>query len=232
MTNTLLLPELRELLATQQTDVLKEVLKSLHPARIADLSEGLQQEEVWQLLEALPLHLQTQVFPFYSPAMQQQLVAGIGHEHVSRLLMIMSHDDRVDLLRHLQPGVVEQLLPLIDQTERDDIRHLLSFPEGSVGSIMTTDFATLPADIDVAQALNRVRQQARTVETIYYVYVVDEARHLHGVVTLRDLVLAEPTASIREIMESEVISTRAQPGPGESGLRSGQVRLSCYSGGR
>ena len=209
MTNTLLLPELRELLATQQTDVLKEVLKSLHPARIADLSEGLQQEEVWQLLEALPLHLQTQVFPFYSPAMQQQLVAGIGHEHVSRLLMIMSHDDRVDLLRHLQPGVVEQLLPLIDQTERDDIRHLLSFPEGSVGSIMTTDFATLPADIDVAQALNRVRQQARTVETIYYVYVVDEARHLHGVVTLRDLVLAEPTASIREIMESEVISTRA-----------------------
>ncbi len=209
MINPLLLPELRELLAQQDYQTLTEVLQDMHPASAAELSEGLSVEEIWQLLEALPINLQAEIIPFYSPEVQQELVEGIGHEHVSRLLEAMSHDDRVDLLQHLNPIVVEQLLPLIDRKEREDIRHLLTFPEGSVGAVMTTDFATLPTDVSVAQALTLIRKQAPGVETIYLIYVVDRDKKLLGVLSLRDLVMADPETIVREVMESEVISVRA-----------------------
>ena len=72
----------------------------------------------------------------------------------------MASDDRVDLLSRLETEQVERLLPLIAQAERNDIRKLLSFPEDSAGAIMTTEYASLPEDITVAEALNRLRQQA------------------------------------------------------------------------
>jgi magnesium transporter len=120
----------------------------------------------------------------------------------------MPADDRVDLLERMDQEEVEKLLPLVAQAERADIRKLLSYPEESAGSIMTTEYASLPADITVQEAINRLRLQAPSRETIYYVYITDSDRHLIGFLSLRHLIAAKPTAKLSDVMERDVISVR------------------------
>jgi magnesium transporter len=177
MINSLLLPELRELLAAGDQTALAELLTELHPASIADFSEGLDTGEIWRLLDCAPVDRQAEIFAFYSPHLQDELASGIGRQRMGRLLEAMPHDDRVDLLKRLDDSVVESLLPLVAHADRQDIRKLLSYPEGSAGSVMTTDYASLPEDIPVGEAISQLRQQAPASETIYYVYVLDGERH-------------------------------------------------------
>jgi magnesium transporter len=207
--NPLLLPELRELLAEEKYATLTETLSQMHSASVAEITAGLQVPEIWTLLACLPAETQGHIFSFYPGELQHALIEQGDQERVRQIVEVMSHDDRVDLLQQLEPEDVEQLLPLLNRTEREDIRRLLSFPEESVGSVMTTDYAHLPGDVSVEHALTLIRQQAPGAETIYYLYVVDENRRLQGIVSLRDLVLAEPGTLIRNLMESEVISVRA-----------------------
>jgi magnesium transporter len=209
MANPLLIPEIRTMLVEGDDAGLKDVMSELHPASTAEFAEGLQVEETWKLLEHADEHRQAEVFSFFSPEKQVALVGGVGQERMSKLLEAMSHDDRVDLLQLLDGELVETLLPLVAKADREDIRRLLSYPEDSAGAVMTTDYAMLPPDITVQEAINRVRQQAPQKETIYYIYVVDDQRHLVGFVSLRDLILAKPAAMIRDIMQEEVVTVRA-----------------------
>lgn len=209
MYNPLLLPELREMLAAGDADGLSAVINELHPATVADFSEGLSVEETWQLLSYAPVEKQAEVFAFFPLDKQAEMVSGVGRDRMSKLLEAMSPDDRVDLLRQLDSEVVDSLMPLVAKAERQDIRTLLSFPEGSAGSVMTTEYASLPADISAGDAIGLLRQQAPSRETIYYIYVLDEVRHLLGFVSLRDLILAKPSVRVADIMQRDVISVRA-----------------------
>jgi magnesium transporter len=206
MFNTLLLPEIREMLSVGDEQGLADVVNELHSATVADFSEGLTVEETWRLLDHASVDRQAEVFSFFPLDKQVEMVSGVGQERMSKLLEVMSPDDRVDLLKRLDPEVVESLMPLVAKAERQDIRTLLSFPEGSAGSVMTTEYASLPADVAVGDAITRLRQQAPSRETIYSIYVLDELRHLIGFVSLRDLILAKPTAKVADIMQHEVIS--------------------------
>ena len=208
MYNPLLLPELREMLSTEDHQGLSEVMTELHPATIADFSEGLSDEETWKVLDHAPVDRQAEVFAFFQLDKQVEMVSGVGRERMSKLLEAMSPDDRVDLLKRLGAEVTESLMPLVTKAERQDILALLSFPEGSAGSVMTTEYASVPADVPVSDAIALLRQQAPSRETIYYVYVLDEAHHLLGFVSLRDLILAKPTARVADIMQRDVIFAR------------------------
>ncbi len=208
MPNVLLLPELREMLAVGDEPALQAVVNELHPATVADFSEGLEVDETWRLLAHAPIDRQAEVLTFYPPPKQVEMVDGAGREAMARLLEEMPHDDRVDLLRRLDDEVVESLLPLVTKADRADIRRLLSYPEDSVGAVMTTDYASLSADVTVGEAISQLRRQAPEKETIYYVYVVDEERRLIGFVSLRDLILAKPSARVADVMHRDVICAR------------------------
>jgi len=136
------------------------------------------------------------------------MVCGVGRERMSKLLEVMPPDDRVDLLKQLDPEVVESLVPLVAKAERQDIRMLLSYPEGSAGSVMTTEYATVPSETTAEQAVAMIRQQAPSRETIYYIYVLDKGRHLIGFLSLRDLILARSSETVSEIMQRDVVSVR------------------------
>lgn len=207
--NPLLLPEIRLMIAEGDQQGLAAVVNELHPASVAEFAEGLSVEETWHLLSQGNVRRQAEIFPFFSEEKEVELVQGVGRERMSKLLEAMSHDDRVDLLKQCDEATVDSLLPLIAKADREDIRRLLSYPEDSAGSVMTTDYAMLPPNVTVQEAINRLRQQALQKETIYYVYVVDEGRHLIGFVSLRDLILAKPTALIRDIMIGDVVTVRA-----------------------
>ncbi len=209
MHKPLLLPNVREMLDEKDTRGLKEFCEALHPAVVAEVLEGLSPEQVWKVLSHCDYERQAEIFGFFSLPTQEELVRAVDRQHLSEVIEAMAPDDRVDLLERLDPELVEELMPLIARAERADIRKLLSFPEDSAGSIMTTEYAWLPENITVAEALERLRQQAPDSETIYYVYILDEDRHLRGLVTLRELILARPQRQLSEIMHRDVISVRA-----------------------
>jgi magnesium transporter len=137
---------------------------------------------------------------------QLKMVAGTGREPMAHLIEEMSHDDRANLMRRLDPAVQEGLLRLIDEADRRDIAKLIQYPRNTAGAIMTTDYAWLPGNIIVEEALERLRLQAPDRETIYYVYVVDDQRRLQGVVSLRELIMAPRRRILSEMMETHVVS--------------------------
>ena len=208
MYTPLILPDLRMMIEEKDDLGLAEFCDVLHPAVTAEILDGLESEDLWTVLSNCPLQRRVEIFEFLSLSRQVQLVDGLERKKLSELIEAMSADDRVDLLSRLDSERVESLLPLIAQAERSDIRKLLSFSEDSAGSIMTTEYASLPAEITVSEALDRLRKQAPDRETIYYVYILDSGRRLQGFISLRELILAKPTTSLSEIMRRDVISVR------------------------
>ena len=208
MINTLLGPDLRLMIEEGDDDGLRAFCEELHPAALAEVLADLDDEVVWRVLSHCPLPRQVEIFAFLSLHRQVELVDAIGKERLSKLVAEMSSDDRVDLLSRLDPVRVESLLPLMAQADRADVRRLLSYPEDSAGSIMTTEYASLPEDLTVGEALQALRKQAPDAETIYYIYVLGPDRRLDGFVSLRDLVLARPSRRVGELMRRDVVSAR------------------------
>ena len=206
--NPILLPELREMLAAGDLEGIETVLRELHPATIAEFTEGLDPAETWALLQFAPAERQAEVFTYYSMPKQIELVESGDLDHVSTLLDAMPPDDRADLMQGLDESLVEQLLPKMGKEERHDVRMLMAYPDDSAGSVMTTDFAWLPEDVTVSEAIPLLRQQAADSETIYYVYVIDKEHRLVGIISLRDLILARPDAQVRDIMKRDPVFAR------------------------
>lgn len=204
--NPLLQPDLKLMLAEGDELGLQEFCKVLNPIIVAEVLQGLDPAETWRVLSSTNIELQAEIFEMIEPSQQIELVANIDRKHLSKLIEAMAADDRVDLLEHMDEEQLEALLPLMAQAERDEIRKMLSYPENSAGSIMTTEYASLPENISASEALSRLRQQAPDSETIYYIFVIDESRHLHGVITLRELILARPTALLADVMRRDFIA--------------------------
>ncbi len=206
--HSLLLPDLQLMLAEHDEAGLREFCQALIPAVVAEVIEGLDPVQAWEVMSHSPPQRQAEIFSYLSLPAQEAIVDSIEPERFSRVIEEMSADDRVDLLERMDPEHVERLLRYVAQAERADIRKLLSYPEYSAGSIMTTEYASLPSDITVHEALERLRLQAPTRETIYYIYIIDEVRHLIGFLTLRQLIQAKPSARISDIMQRDVISVK------------------------
>ncbi len=205
---SILTPELREMLETNDGEGLREFCEAMHPASTAEFLEELQVGETWQVLSHTNPHRQANILQYFPEPQKLALVRGASRDRLARIIESMASDDRVDLVKDLEPGLREDLLPLVAQAEREDIRRLLSYPEDSVGAVMTTDYAWFPENLTAGEALTQLRLQAPDRETIYYVYVLNTDRRLIGVVTLRQLILAKPAAKLGEFMERTVLSVQ------------------------
>lgn len=206
--SSLLQPDLRQMIAESDAAGLHEFCDALLPSVAAEVLEDLEPDIAWKVLSHCEPVRQAEIFQYLSLPAQVKLVDYIDRRSLSRIVEEMPADDRVDLLERMDTERVEALLPLVAQAERSDIRKLLSYPEGSAGSIMTTEYASLPANITVEEALKRLRIQAPSRETIYYVYITDESRRLIGFLSLRKLIQARPSLLLQDIMERDVISVR------------------------
>jgi magnesium transporter len=209
MAHPLFTPEARLLLETNDTAAMQTFCETLHPATVAEtLAESFSVEDTWRFLQTTSIANQAAIFAYFPLEWQVKMVEGTGRAHMARLIEQMGHDDRVDLLRRLPGPVAEGLLRLVDEADRRDIAALVKYPEGTAGALMTTDYAWLPANVTVEEALDRLRLQAPDRETINYVYVVDDQRRLLGVVSLRELILAPRRAAVQEVMETRPVTVR------------------------
>ena len=208
MPNMLYLPELREMLAENDTAGMAEFCTALHPARTADYMEGLTAKEAWDVLKHADVPLRVEIFGFFDEVKQIEMIETLDREAIATFIGHLPPDDRVDLLADVRPWIVEELMPLIPTDERRDIQRLSAYPEGTAGAVMTTEFARLSEDLPVGQTLNEIGQQAEQLETIYYLYVVDEEDHLRGLVSARQLLSAmgKPEMPVGQLMERDVVT--------------------------
>ena len=202
----LILPEIREMADARDAEGLREGLAEVHAADIADVISNLEDAQAALTLEVLPEKQRVMTFEHLEEADQIRLVAALGREKMIRIIEEMSADDRADLIRTLPEATVESLLPLLAQAERNDARRLAAYEEGTAGSVMTTEYASLPVEMSVGDALARLRQVAPDKETIYSVFITDADRRLVGYTTLRELVLARPSQNIMEVRRHPLIS--------------------------
>jgi magnesium transporter len=211
MINTLLLPELREMIAGGDASGLEEFCAAMHPARAAEFMEGLSAEETWAVLRTTDPERRTAIFDYLDQDKQVDILETCDFGETSELIAEMPPDDRVDLLKQLEPETVDALLPLLPTEARRDINRLSQYPEGTAGAVMTTDVARLPESLTVWQALEEIAHQARDHETIYYIYIVDAENHLRGLISARQLVthLRTPETPISELMQRDLVTVEA-----------------------
>lgn len=210
MTNTLFLPELREMLAESDAAALAEFCKTLHPARTAEYMEGLSPQETWDVLQHTDEPTRVEIYHYFDFDKQVEMIETLDRAAMAVLIGALAPDERVDILKEVEPAVVDELLPLLPAIERRDIQRLTAYEEGTAGSVMTTSFARLSEKRTARQAIDDLATQAANLETIYYLYVVDEEDHLRGVVSARQLVsaMAKPDVPVAELMERSVVSVQ------------------------
>ena len=211
MINTLLLPELREMLAAEDRAGLEDFCAAMHPARAAEFMQGLTPAETWAVLQAAEAAERVEIFEYLDQARQVEILETAAPEETSQVIADMAPDDRVDLLKLVDPAAVERLLPLVPTEERRDINRLSLYPEGTAGSLMTTNVARLSESVTVGDALKEIALQTQNHETIYYIYVVDSENHLRGLITARQLLmhLGTPDELVTDLMQRDLVTVEA-----------------------
>lgn len=180
-------------------------LEDLRPIDTADTLALLDPNMSWQLLEQLPDR--ATIFSYLDPEDQVALAFAFPRTSLAKLVGEMPSDERTDLYKRLNQSQRDALLPALAQAEREDIRQLSAYAEKTAGALMTSDYATLKAQMTVAEALAALRLEAPDAETIYHAYVIDDQRKLLGVVSLRTLILAAPDQIIGDIMLTKVVAS-------------------------
>lgn len=205
MKNPALVPELRELLRRKKFGVLKSFISENHPKETAEFLSMLNPNEIWRILALVDIYTRVDIFEYFDIDVQVELVSGSMRSHITELLEELSADSRADLFQHLEKDMADRLLLRLPVKERADIIKLTSYTEKSAGSIMTTDQATLNENYTVEQSIRKVRKDAPSKETVYYIYVIDDDGRLMGFVSLEKLILAKPRQRVKDIMKTEMI---------------------------
>jgi magnesium transporter len=208
MVNTLFLPEIREMLAEHDRAGLEEFCTAVNPGRTAEFMEGLDDNEIWQVLQFADTERRAEIFAYFDEERQVAMLDQQDPSQVATLVDEIPADDRVDLLQQLDDVRVDEILPLLPLEDRRDIQRLQSYPEGTAGALMTTEVAMLTEKLTAREALEELGRQAAELETIYYLYVVDDDNLLRGIVSTRQLVssLGKPDRTLGEMMETDVIT--------------------------
>lgn len=197
--------QLAGLLAAANYDGAKLLLRPVQPVDAAEAIGSLPRTQQALAFRLLPKDEAIEVYEYLEPAVQQSLLERLRSGEVLELVEEMSPDDRVRLFDELPAKVVRRLLAELSPAERRVTAQLLGYEAGTAGRLMTTEFIDLKEFHSAAQALEIVRRRARDTETIYSLYVTDASRHLTGMLSLRDLVTADPEARLGDVITREVV---------------------------
>lgn len=176
-----------------------------HPADIAAALSEIEPGEAWKLLCALPVEVQAEVFGYIEPELQEETIEHMTRPQLTVLITEMKADDRADVFNRLSDEQQEILLPALAHVERENIRKLAAYEEGTAGAIMTSDYATLKPDMTAKDAIAQLRREAPDKETIYRTYVLKDDRELIGTVRLTDLILAPPSRKVADLMDDDPV---------------------------
>ena len=190
---------------------LRDILVTMNPSDVAGLFRGLEEKQIPLLFRLLPKELAAETFVEMEPDDQELLIQGFSDNELKEVLDELYVDDAADLVEEMPANVVKRILKAADPEMRSSINQILRYPDYSAGSIMTTEYVSLRPNMTVGEAILRIRRQGVDKETIYTCYVLAKDRTLTGLVTVKDLLLAEDDDTpISEIMVTNLISVTTQ----------------------
>jgi len=188
-----------------QLSVSHTKLADLRPADIADILEQLDVEEAGAVLDRLSTETAADTLNEVEASLQSEILSELDPERASDLLEKLAPDDAADILADMPREEAERLLSLMPADEAQPIRELLRYGAKTAGGIMTTEVFSLSEHLTVEESLAYLRQYSEHLEMIYYLYIVDDEHRLVGVVSLRELVVADPATRLEALMDRDVI---------------------------
>lgn len=198
--------DIKKLLVDKDFNELKKQLENKNIADIAMLFEGIEDKDKIILFKLLNKDIAAEVFSYLNPDMQETIITAIKDSDIQNIMKELYLDDATDFIQEMPANVVKRVLKNVDNKTREQINKLLSYPDNSAGSIMTTEFIDLKSNLTVSEAFEKIRRKANDSETVYTIYITDEYRKISGVVSIRDLLIAKNDAKLKDIMETNVIT--------------------------
>jgi CBS domain-containing protein/sporulation protein YlmC with PRC-barrel domain len=202
-------PDLLRLKVTQNR------LSQLHPADLADIIEELDVHKRSEVFQSLDVETAAEALEETDPKIQVRLIENLNPARASDIIEEMSPSEAADLLGDLPKDKAEGILKEMEKEMAEDVKELLVHPEEKAGGLMTTSFPSLSLRATVQEALNLLRQGAESLDLIYYLYVTDEGDRLVGVINLRGLLMANPQATLADLMDARVVSVGLEEGKEE-----------------
>ena len=203
-----MLEKIEDLISRKRYAELRDLLVPLEAPDIALVCGEIDESQLPLVFRLLPKELAAEVFVELDSDEQEMLIRGFSNTELKEVLDELYLDDTVDIVEEMPANVVKRILQHSDPDTRKSINEILKYPDDSAGSIMTTEFVDLKKTMTVEDALKRIRRTGPDKETINICYVIDDGRHLLGVLSIRTLLLAEEDDFIGDIMEQNFISVR------------------------
>ena len=198
---------LMQMLEDKKYTTLRDILSTMNPSDIAAVFDELEDRQIPIFFRLLPKETAAETFVEMEPDAQELLIRGFSDNELKEVLNELYADDAADIVEEMPANVVKRILKNADPEMRNTINQLLRYEEYSAGSIMTTEYVSLRPSMTVEEAILRIRRQGVDKETIYTCYVTDSNKRLIGLVTVKDLLLAEDDEMlIEELMITNLIS--------------------------
>ncbi len=197
---------LTALLEGKKYSTIKDILVTMNPSDVAAVFEDMEEDRLPLLFRLLPKEEAAETFVEMDPELQEMLIRGFSDSELREVVDELYVDDAVDIVEEMPANVVRRILSQADPEMRKQINEILRYPENSAGSIMTTEYVSLRPAMTVGESITRIRRTGVDKETIYTCYVTKD-RNLIGMVTVKDLLLAQDDDTpVSEIMDTNVIS--------------------------
>jgi magnesium transporter len=190
-------------------------IAKLHPADIADIVEELGAKERRAVFDTLTEEIAADTLEEMELEDQVSVIEHMDAERASDILEEMPPDEVADILTELPEDRAQQILGLMEKGEADEIQELLAYEEDTAGGLMTTEYVAVPDTLTAQECIEELRRMEPGAESVYYVFVIDAEEHLHGVLSLRDLIVAQPATPIDDIMIRDVVTVHLEDGQKE-----------------
>jgi len=188
----------------------KQQLSELHPADMADLIEEMDYKRRASFIDHLDDQQAIDALAEMDLEAQVEIIEQMDEQRASDLLEEMAPDEAADILVELTAEKSEGLLKLMEVDDAEDVRELMQYPEDTAGALMTTEYIAFSAELTPEDVINQLRKLAPEAETIYYLYVIDQEEHLQGVLSLRELIVASPSSTLRELMHTKLVTVQPE----------------------
>jgi magnesium transporter len=184
----------------------RKTINDLHPADIADIFEGLNNKDRLLILDSLGDETAAETMEEMDPEVQATMVKQMDSDDVADILENMNPDDAADLLGIMSENKATEVLNLMNDEVAEEVKELMRYSDRSAGSLMTTEYIAVSSGSSVSEIFSRLRMSGQDIDMIYYIYVQNDVGQLLGVMSLRDLILADPALQAGDAMKKDVLS--------------------------
>src|SRR5574344_273417 len=190
-------------------------LNTIHPSDLADIIEDMSQNYQTPIFSSLDEEHAADVLEELRVKEQVHIIESLPLEKAADVLEKMPANEAADLMDHLEEDKTEQLLMEMEPEASEEVRDLLEYPDGTIGSLMTSEILTFKADQTISDVINQIRAEKPEMESLYSLFVVNEDNTLRGIVSMRDLLISDPQAPLERVMNTNLNSVNDYDGLAE-----------------